>query len=145
MSVTKERCGVLEDTVNILAPVGATVNMHGAAILQTTYAFFTIYLYNVSVEPKTLAIIILLSIIMAIGGSGIPGGGIITCSIMLNIMNLPLTLVPVIAGVFTLLDIGATLLNVLGDNICMILISKQMGELNEDIFYGLTKFNEKIE
>ena len=136
MKASKERCGIPGDIVDLLAPIGATVNMNGAAASQCTYAFFTMYLYGLDLDAKSLIFIIFLGMVMAVGGSGVPGGGIIMCSVMLSIMGLPQTIVPIIAGIFTILDFGATVLNVLGDTVGMILVSRHTGELNEDVFYG---------
>lgn len=136
MKASKERCGIPGDIVDLLAPIGATINMNGAAASQCTYAFFTMYLYGLNLDAKSLIFIIFLGMVMAVGGSGVPGGGIIMCSVMLSIMGLPQTIVPIIAGIFTILDFGATVLNVLGDTVGMILVSRHTGELNEDVFYG---------
>ena len=51
-------------------------------------------------------------------------------------MGMPQTIVPIIAGIFTLLDFGATVLNVLGDTIGMLMVARYTGELDEDVFYG---------
>lgn len=136
MRTSKERCGVPGDMVDLLAPVGATVNMNGAAASQTTYVFLTMYLYGLDMEPSQLIFTIILGVVMAIGGSGVPGGGVIMCSVMLAIMGMPQTIVPIIAGIFTILDFGCTVLNCLGNTVGMIYIAKRTGELNEDVFYG---------
>lgn len=136
MRTCKERCGVPGDMVDLLAPVGATVNMNGAAASQTTYVFLTMYLYGLDMEPSQLIFTIILGVVMAIGGSGVPGGGVIMCSVMLAIMGMPQTIVPIIAGIFTILDFGCTVLNCLGNTVGMIYIAKRTGELNEDVFYG---------
>lgn len=136
MRTSKDRCGVPGDMVDLLAPVGATVNMNGAAASQTTYVFLTMYLYGLDMEPSQLIFTIILGVVMAIGGSGVPGGGVIMCSVMLAIMGMPQTIVPIIAGIFTILDFGCTVLNCLGNTVGMIYIAKRTGELNEDVFYG---------
>lgn len=136
MRTCKDRCGVPGDMVDLLAPVGATVNMNGAAASQTTYVFLTMYLYGLDMEPSQLIFTIILGVVMAIGGSGVPGGGVIMCSVMLAIMGMPQTIVPIIAGIFTILDFGCTVLNCLGNTVGMIYIAKRTGELNEDVFYG---------
>lgn len=134
MKASKERCGVPSDTVDLLAAPAATINMNGAAASQSTYVFFTMYLYGLNFDLGTLIFIIALGVVMAIGGAGVPGGGVIMCAIMLSIMGLPQTIVPIIAGIFVILDFGCTVLNVLSDTAGMILISKRNGELNEDIY-----------
>lgn len=136
METTKKRCGVADYIVDLLAPIGATVNMQGAAASQCTYAFFTMYLYGMDLSAGQLIFIIVLGAAMAVGGSGVPGGGVIMCSVMLSIMGMPQTIVPIIAGIFTLLDFGATVLNVLGDTIGMLMVARYTGELDEDVFYG---------
>lgn len=71
---SKERLGIPSDMADLLAPIGATVNMQGAAAEQCTYVFLTMYLYDIDLTPIQIALTIVLGVVMSIGASGVPGG-----------------------------------------------------------------------
>ena len=134
MKVTKERAGVADDIVNLIAPPAATINMHACAAEMPIYAIFAAQIYGVDLSFTSLIVIILLGVIMAAGVAGVPGGGIIMSAILLEIMGLPLDIVPWIAGIYYLIDMPNTMLNVTGDTVGMVTVSSILKELNLDIF-----------
>lgn len=58
-------------------------------------------------------------------------------AIMMQSMGLPLTIVPWVAGIYRLIDMPNTMLNVTGDTVGMVTTTSLLGTLNRD------KFNEK--
>lgn len=136
MKSAKERCGVPSDIVGLLSAPAATMNMNGAAIEYPCFVLFASFIYNVHFSLPELAFMVVLCVIMSCGAAGVPGGGIMMCAICLNVMGLPETIVPLIAGIYTLFDLGSTLLNVTGDTVGMVTISSRLKELDEDVFYG---------
>ena len=71
---------------------------------------------------------------MAAGVAGVPGGGIMMSAIMMQTMGLPLTIVPWVAGIYRLIDMPNTMLNVTGDTVGMVTVSAMMGDLDRDKF-----------
>ena len=71
---------------------------------------------------------------MAAGVAGVPGGGIMMSAIMMETMGLPLTIVPWVAGIYRLIDMPNTMLNVTGDTVGMVTVSAMMGDLDRDKF-----------
>lgn len=49
-------------------------------------------------------------------------------------MGLPLTIVPWVAGIYRLIDMPNTMLNVTGDTVGMVTVSAMMGDLDRDKF-----------
>lgn len=134
MKVTHERAGVPETTVGLIAPAAATINMHAVAAEMAIYAVFASQIYNINLSFGSLITIIILGVIMAAGCAGVPGGGIMMSAILLEIMGLPLTIVPWIAGIYRLIDMPNTMLNVTGDTVGMVTTSALVGELDRDVF-----------
>lgn len=135
MKVTKERCGVPAETVNLIAPPAATISQQACCAEMPIYAIFAAQLYGREYSLGEIALLVLLGIITAAGVAGIPGGGIMMCAIMLQTMGLPLTIVPWVAGIYRLIDMPNTMLNIVGDTVGMVMISSQMGDLDRDVFY----------
>ncbi len=134
MKCAKERCGVPEDTVGLIAPPAATINMQACCAEMAIYAVFAAQLFGRSYGIGELALIIFLGVIMAAGVAGVPGGGIMMSAIMMETMGLPLTIVPWVAGIYRLIDMPNTMLNVTGDTVGMVTVSAMMGDLDRDKF-----------
>ena len=134
MKCAKERCGVPEETVGLIAPPAATINMQACCAEMAIYAVFAAQLFGRSYGIGELAMIIFLGVIMAAGVAGVPGGGIMMSTIMMETMGLPLTIVPWVAGIYRLIDMPNTMLNVTGDTVGMVTVSAMMGDLDREVF-----------
>ena len=134
MKCAKERAGVPAETVNLLAPPAATINMQACCAEMPIYAIFAAQMFGLDFSFGQLAIICLLGIIMAAGVAGVPGGGIMMSAIMMQTMGLPLTIVPWVAGIYRLIDMPNTMLNVTGDTVGMVTTTSILGTLDRDTF-----------
>lgn len=106
MESTKKRCGVPDDIVNLIAAPAATINMHACAAEMPIYAVFASQIYGINLSFTQLLVICLLGVIMAAGVAGVSGGGIMMSAVLLEVMGLPLDIVPWIAGVYVLIDMA---------------------------------------
>ncbi len=134
MKVTKERAGVPEDNVNLIAPPAATINMHACAAEMPIYAVFAAQMFGLDLSLGSLAVISFLGVIMAAGVAGVPGGGIMMAAVMMETMGLPLTIVPWVAGIYRLIDMPNTMLNITGDTVGMVITAAQIGDLDRETF-----------
>ena len=134
MKCTKERCGVPSENVDLIAPPAATINMQACCAEMPIYAIFAAQLFGRHYTLPDLIIIVVMGCVMAAGAAGVPGGGIMMSAIMMQTMGLPLTIVPWVAGIYRLIDMPNTTLNVTGDTVGMVTVSSLLGDLNRDIF-----------
>lgn len=134
MKMTKERAGVPEETVNLIAPPAATINMHACCAEMPIYAIFAAQMFGLDFGIGELLVICLLGVIMAAGVAGVPGGGIMMSAVMMQVMGLPLTIVPWVAGIYRLIDMPNTMLNVTGDTVGMVTTAAVLGELDREAF-----------
>ncbi|MDO5563223.1 MAG: dicarboxylate/amino acid:cation symporter [Synergistaceae bacterium] len=142
MKCAKERAGVPAEAVDLIAPPAATINMQACCAEMPIYAIFAAQMYGIDFGFGQLAIICLLGIIMAAGVAGVPGGGIMMSAIMMQTMGLPLTIVPWVAGIYRLIDMPNTMLNVTGDTVGMVTTTSILGTLDRDKFDAKKKFAE---
>ena len=105
-------------------PLGATINLTGAALYKTILAFFVAEIYGLDMTWTQTFMIITISTIMSIAAPGIPGGGIVTGAIFLNLMGLPMDMMGPIAGMYRLIDMSHTTINVSGDVLGTLLVAK---------------------
>lgn len=119
-------------------PLGATINLSGAALYKTLLAFFVAQIYGLELTMPQIIMVITISTLMSIAAPGIPGGGIITGAIFLNLLGLPFDLMGPIAGMYRLIDMSHTTVNVSGDVLGSMLVAK-----NENLWSGKT-YNDSI-
>lgn len=58
-------------------------------------------------------------------------------TILLQTLNLPLTLVPVLAAIWPLIDIAHTTCNVTGDLVGTAIISSHLNDMDRDVLSGV--------
>jgi len=122
--VVENDLGVEEEVAGFTLPVGATINMDGACIYYAALVVFVSQIYNVDLSLTQMFVTILMTTLISVGSPGIPGGGIVMGVMLLTNMGLPVEVVGMIAGMYRLIDIGHTTLNVTGDVVQTLVISK---------------------
>jgi Na+/H+-dicarboxylate symporter len=144
MKVNKERAGVPEDIVNMVAPPGATINMHAVCAEMAIYVIFAAQIYKLDLSVGQMIFTMFLAVVAAAGTAAVPGGGIIMSAIMLGTMGLPLTIVPWIAGIYRLIDMPNTMLNVTDDSVGMVMTASLMGELDRETYNAKIKKVDQV-
>jgi proton glutamate symport protein len=112
---TEHRIGVAPHITNFVLPLGATVNMNGTALYEAVAALFIAQAYGIDLTAGQQAIVVLTSILAAVGAAGIPSAGLVTLIIVLNAVGLPLEGIALLLTVDRLLDMVRTTVNVWGD------------------------------
>jgi Na+/H+-dicarboxylate symporter len=110
-----ENLAMDESLYGFSLPLGATVNMDGAAIRQALTVIFAANLFGITLSLGEQIILLITVVAVSIGTAGVPGAGIIMLTVVLQTMGLPLSVVGFIAGVDPILNRIATMNNVLGD------------------------------
>ena len=72
-----ERLGLDEDTYSISIPLGATINMSGAAITIAVLSLAAAHTFGISVDLPTALLLCLVSTVGACGASGVAGGSLL--------------------------------------------------------------------
>lgn len=127
----EENLGVSKNIASFVLPLGSTINMNGTAIFQGIAAVFISQAYGIDLGWESLLVIVVTATLSAIGCAGIPGGGIVTLSIVLGSVGLPLEGIAIVAGIDRLRDIIGTVINVLGDSVVALYVAKSEGEFDE--------------
>ncbi|MFO7152197.1 MAG: dicarboxylate/amino acid:cation symporter [Bacillota bacterium] len=136
MEVSKKRLGLPEDMVNLIMPIGAAINQHAVAAELPIYVLWVSQMYDIQLSPATLVTTIIMGMILGSGGASVPGGAVVLAATLLQTMDLPLTVVPWIAGIYRLIDMPNTMLNVVGDPLGGMIAASALGELDRDVYYG---------
>lgn len=118
-------------------PLGTTINMDGTAIMQGTAAIFISQVYGIDLGLNGILTIILTATLASIGTAGVPGVGMVMLSMVLQSVGLPIEGIALILGVDRILDMCRTTINVMGDCICTLIVSKSENEFDENKYYSV--------
>ncbi|WP_373740625.1 serine/threonine transporter SstT [Neisseria sp.] len=78
-----------EDTYSISIPLGATINMAGAAITITVLSMAAAYTLNIPVDFMTAVLLSLVATVSAAGASGVAGGSLLLIPLACSLFNVP--------------------------------------------------------
>ncbi|KAL0609784.1 Neutral amino acid transporter B [Plecturocebus cupreus] len=115
MKCVEENNGVAKHISRFILPIGATVNMDGAALFQCVAAVFIAQLSQQSLDFVKIITILITATASSVGAAGIPAGGVLTLAIILEAINLPVVHISLILAVDWLVDRSCTVLNVESD------------------------------
>ncbi len=137
LECAEENCGVDSEVASFVLPLGATINMDGTAIMQGAAVVFIAGAYGIDLTMGDYLSVILTATLASIGTAGVPGSGVIMLSMVMGQIGLPLEAVGIIMGVDRIVDMFRTTINIVGDLLCSIIVSK-----SEDLL-DVEKFNDK--
>ncbi|OUR96155.1 hypothetical protein A9Q84_07280 [Halobacteriovorax marinus] len=126
MASVEENLGVRKDTAKFVLPLGATINMDGTALYESVAAIFIAQVYGIHLDLGQQVIIFMTASLAAIGAAAIPGAGLITMSIVLGAVGLPIEGIGLILAVDRILDMFRTTVNVFGDCVGTIVVDSMM-------------------
>ena len=104
-----------EEITNIVVPLGCTIHMCGGAVSFSLLALFTMQMYSIPMTAPLFILMLVSALLINMGAPGIPGGGIVIGATYLNLLGLPLTFIGFYAGIYRVLDMAYTTMNVTGD------------------------------
>lgn len=93
-----EELGLDEDTYSVSIPLGATINMGGAAITIAILALAAANTLGIQVDLGTAIILCVLSAISACGASGVAGGSLLLVPLACSLFGIPNDIAMLVAG-----------------------------------------------
>lgn len=140
LKTVQEKLGASKEISSFTIPLGATVNMDGTAIMQGVATVFIAQVFGIALGFDDYLMVILTATLASIGTAGVPGVGLVMLSMVLTQVGLPVEGIALIIGVDRILDMSRTVVNITGDAVCTLIVSKSEKEFDEDIFYGRKEF-----
>ncbi len=134
----EQNLGVGTRAASFVLPLGATINMDGTAIMQGVATVFIAQAFGLDLSMGDYLLVIATATLASIGTAGVPGVGLITLSMVLQQVGLPVEGIALIIGVDRLLDMLRTAVNVTGDTMVSVVIAKTEGVLNHERYNDLS-------
>lgn len=120
-----KRIGVPKDIRDIVIPIGATAHMDGSCLSAILKIAFLFGIYNLPFEGiSTYVTATIIAVLSGVVMSGVPGGGLIGEMLIVNLYGFPPEAFPIIATIGYLVDPPATMLNVTGDTVASMMVTR---------------------
>ncbi|MBR0507085.1 MAG: dicarboxylate/amino acid:cation symporter [Clostridia bacterium] len=122
----REEFNVPERVAGVVAPLGCTVHMCGGAVSFALLGLFTMQMTGRPVTVGLFLLMLLFAEVLNMAAPGIPGGGIVLGATFLSLLGMPDAglFLGMYAGIYRLLDMAYTTLNVAGDVTATLLIDR---------------------
>ena len=83
-----ERLGVNPSTASVSIPLGATINMAGAAVTITVLTLATVHTLGIHVDLATMVILSVVATVSACGASGVAGGSLLLIPVACSLFGI---------------------------------------------------------
>ncbi len=127
LRVAQESLGLPREIAGFVLPLGATMNMNGTALFEGATVLFLAQVFGVHLTLVQQLVVVLMSVVTAIGVAGIPGGSIPLLMMVLGLVGVPMEGIAIVLGVDRILDMCRTVLNVTGDLVTAAIVARFEG------------------
>ena len=117
-----KKIGVSDDVAQTTIPMGTSFHKDGSIIGSVFKIMFLVCLFGSDVSTlKVLGVALLANLLI----TGVPiGGGTISEMMIITLMGYPVEALPILTMIATIIDPGATMLNVVGDTSSSMLVAR---------------------
>ncbi|WP_425326040.1 cation:dicarboxylate symporter family transporter [Neobacillus mesonae] len=125
-----QRFGCPRDIVSFVVPTGYSFNLDGSTLYQALAAIFIAQLYGIDLSISQQITLVLVLMITSKGIAGVPGVSFVVLLATLGTVGIPLEGLAFIAGIDRLLDMARTVVNVIGNALATVVMSKWEGRFD---------------
>ncbi|MBQ0035732.1 MAG: dicarboxylate/amino acid:cation symporter [Firmicutes bacterium] len=104
-----------DEVTDVVVPLGTTIHMCGGAVSFALLGLFCSRLFNVEVTFGKYILMLIYAILINMAAPGIPNGGVAIGATYLQLLGIPLDFIGFYSGIYKLLDMIYTSLNVTDD------------------------------
>jgi Na+/H+-dicarboxylate symporter len=127
--------GVNKDYAAFAVPLGATIKMDGCgAIYPALCAVFIAQYTGTPLTPEQYLIVLIASVLGSFGTAGVPGTAVVMATVVLSAAGLPLEVIGYLYAIDRILDMMRTMTNVTGQMLVPVLVAKETGLLDREIY-----------
>ncbi|MDM1757458.1 MULTISPECIES: glutamate/aspartate:proton symporter GltP [Acinetobacter] len=127
-----EAYGAPKSITSFVVPIGYSFNLDGSTLYQSIAAIFIAQLYGIDLTLTQQVVLVLTLMITSKGIAGVPGVSFVVLLATLGSVGIPLEGLAFIAGIDRILDMARTVLNVIGNALAVLVISKWEGQFDTE-------------
>ncbi|OXM82333.1 cation:dicarboxylate symporter family transporter [Paenibacillus rigui] len=126
-----EKFGCPKSITSFVIPTGYSFNLDGSTLYQALAAIFIAQMYGIHLPISTQITLLLVLMVSSKGIAGVPGVSFVVLLATLGSVNIPIEGLAFIAGIDRLLDMARTVVNVLGNSLAAVVMSKWEGQYDK--------------
>ncbi|MBQ2658868.1 MAG: dicarboxylate/amino acid:cation symporter [Erysipelotrichaceae bacterium] len=111
----KEEFSIPDEITDVVVPLGCTIHMCGGAVSFSLLGLFCSRLFGIELTLSRYLLMLVSAILINMSAPGIPNGGVVVGATYLQLLGIPLDFIGFYSGIYKLLDMVYTSLNVTGD------------------------------
>ena len=123
MKVCKEEFNVSEKICDVVSPLGCTIHMCGGAVSFALLGVFCSRLYGIEISLGSYLLMAVSALLINMSAPGIPNGGVVIGASYLQLLGIPLDFIGFYSGMYKILDMLYTTLNVTGNITANVILS----------------------
>lgn len=125
-----EKEGCPKHVASFVIPTGYSFNLDGSTLYQALAAIFIAQMYQIDLSIADQISLVLVLMVTSKGIAGVPGVSFVVLLATLGTVGIPVEGLAFIAGIDRILDMGRTVVNVIGNSLAAIVISKWEGNFD---------------
>jgi proton glutamate symport protein len=122
-----EKLGCPKAITSFVIPTGYSFNLDGSTLYQAIAALFIAQMYGIDLSISTQITLMLVLMVTSKGIAGVPGVSFVVLLATLGSVGIPVEGLAFIAGIDRILDMARTCVNIVGNSLAAIVISRWEG------------------
>ncbi len=127
-----EKFGCPKAVTSFVIPTGYSFNLDGSTLYQALAAIFIAQLYGIDMPLSQQISLVLVLMVTSKGIAGVPGVSFVVLLATLGTVGIPVEGLAFIAGIDRILDMARTAVNVVGNSLAAVVMSKWEGQYDEE-------------
>ena len=119
-----EAFGCPKAITSFVIPTGYSFNLDGSTLYQSIAALFIAQIYGIHLPLSAQINLVLVLMLTSKGMAGVPGASFVVLLATVGSLGIPVAGVAFIAGIDRIVDMARTVVNVLGNSLAVVVISK---------------------
>jgi DAACS family dicarboxylate/amino acid:cation (Na+ or H+) symporter len=124
IAVAEQNLGMPPSIAGFVLPLGNTMCMNGTSLYEGVTVIFLAQVFGVTLNVPQMIVVMMMSVITAIGAAGVPGGSIPLLVGILAMFGVPGEGIALILGIDRILDMSRTVVNITGDQVATMFVAR---------------------
>lgn len=142
MADSERKLGVSKKISGLVNPLGMVLNSAGQALFLSMASVMLAQFFHIEMTTGRIIQIVAISTLACMGTLAVPGGALIILASLMPTLGLPAEGIALLASVDWFRGMITTIPNVDCDALIALMIAKDEGEFNRDIFDGVVALDE---
>lgn len=124
LQIAEENLHIPRNVCGFTLPLGVQFTKDGTTIFLACTLLFAAQAEGQVLALGTIIAIVLTGLLLATGSGGVPGGGLVVGLLFVKTFGLPIEVAALIGGIYHLLDMTNTTINMLNDMVATVIIAR---------------------